>query len=55
MKAAVRDRYGSPDVVELREVERPAGADDEALVQVRASSVNPADWYGSQGKIVIAV
>jgi NADPH:quinone reductase-like Zn-dependent oxidoreductase len=49
MKAAVRDRYGSPDVVELREIERPAPADDEVLVRVRAASVNAADWYGMTG------
>ena len=29
MKAAVRDRFGSPDVVELREIDRPVVADDE--------------------------
>jgi NADPH:quinone reductase-like Zn-dependent oxidoreductase len=49
MKAAIRDRYGSPDVVELREIDRPAAADDEVLVRVRAASVNPADWYGMTG------
>ncbi len=45
MKAAVRDRYGSPDVVELQEIDRPDVTDDEVLVRVRAASVNPADWY----------
>ncbi|MBM2822357.1 MAG: NAD(P)-dependent alcohol dehydrogenase, partial [Thermoleophilia bacterium] len=50
MKAAVRDRYGSPDVVELREIEKPVPADDEVLVRVRAASVNPADWYGVTGR-----
>jgi NADPH:quinone reductase-like Zn-dependent oxidoreductase len=43
MLAAVHDRYGSPDVVELREVERPVPADDEVLVRVVAASVNRAD------------
>ena len=46
MQAAVRDRYGSPDVVELREVERPTPVDDEVLVRVRAASVNRADLDG---------
>ncbi len=46
MQAAVRDRYGSPDVVELREVERPIPVDDEVLVRVRAASVNRADLDG---------
>ena len=49
MKAAVRDRYGSPDAVELREVEKPTPTDDEVLVRVRAASVNPADWYSVTG------
>ena len=43
MKAAVREEYGSPDVVELRDVDRPDPADDEVLVRVRAASVNRAD------------
>ena len=43
MLAAVRDRYGSPDVVELREVERPTPGDGQVLVRVRAASVNRAD------------
>jgi len=41
--AAVRDRYGSPDVVELVELERPTPVDDQVLVRVRAASVNRAD------------
>ena len=43
MKAAVRDRYGSVDVVHVREVERPRPNDDQLLVRVRAASVNRAD------------
>jgi NADPH:quinone reductase-like Zn-dependent oxidoreductase len=46
MQAAVRDRYGSPDVVELREVERPIPGDEAVLVRVRAASVNRADLDG---------
>ena len=49
MKAAVRDKYGSPAVVELREVDRPVPEHDEVLVRVRAASVNPADWYSVSG------
>jgi NADPH:quinone reductase-like Zn-dependent oxidoreductase len=48
MKAAVRERYGSPDVVHLAEVDRPLPADDEVLVRVQAASVNRADLDGIQ-------
>ena len=43
MKAIVRDRYGSPDVLELREIEKPVVEDDEVLVRVHAAGVNMAD------------
>jgi NADPH:quinone reductase-like Zn-dependent oxidoreductase len=45
MKAIVYSRFGSPDVLELREIEQPRVGDGEVLVRVRAASVNPADWY----------
>jgi NADPH:quinone reductase-like Zn-dependent oxidoreductase len=45
MKAIVQDRYGAPDVLELREVDRPAAGDGEVLVRVRAASINPYDWH----------
>jgi hypothetical protein len=41
MKALVYDKYGSPDVLELREIDRPVVTDDGVLVRVHASSVNP--------------
>ena len=50
MKAALLDRFGSPDNIELREIEEPTPADDEVLVRVRAASVNPADWYSVMGR-----
>ncbi|MGH2428571.1 MAG: NAD(P)-dependent alcohol dehydrogenase [Candidatus Limnocylindria bacterium] len=43
MKAIVRDRYGSPDVVEVHEVDKPVLGADDVLVRVRASSLNAAD------------
>jgi NADPH:quinone reductase-like Zn-dependent oxidoreductase len=49
MKAIVHGRYGRPHVLELREVDRPAVEDDQVLVRVRASSVNPVEWYGVTG------
>ena len=45
-KAALRDRYGPPDVVKLRDVERPVPSEGEVLVRVRAASVNRADLDG---------
>jgi NADPH:quinone reductase-like Zn-dependent oxidoreductase len=44
MKAIVRHTYGSPDVLELAEVEKPTPKDDEVLIKVYAASVNAADW-----------
>ena len=50
MKAIMRSTFGSPDVLELRETEKPEVGDGETLVRVRAASVNPADWYGVTGR-----
>jgi NADPH:quinone reductase-like Zn-dependent oxidoreductase len=54
MKAIVREKFGQPEVLELREVEKPELADDGVLVRVRASSVNRADWYDVTGTPWIA-
>ncbi len=45
MKAIVHTEYGSPDVLRLEEVEKPAPKDDEVLVQVQAASLNAYDWH----------
>lgn len=45
MRAVVRDRFGLPDVLEIRDMDKPDVDDDEVLVRVRAASVNPADWH----------
>jgi len=50
VRAIVQDRYGSPDLLELREVKKPAVEDDGVLVSVRAAAVNPLDWHMSRGK-----
>ena len=50
MKAIVFERYGGPDVLELRELETPVPADDQVLVRVRAASVNPVDWHRMRGE-----
>jgi NADPH:quinone reductase-like Zn-dependent oxidoreductase len=52
MKAVVYHTYGSPEVLNLEEVDRPTPTDDEALVRVHASSVNPAEWYAMTGLFV---
>jgi NADPH:quinone reductase-like Zn-dependent oxidoreductase len=44
MKAAVRRQYGSPDVVELEEIEEPSPGEGEVLIQVHAVSLNASDW-----------
>ena len=49
MRAIVRNTYGSPDVLELQEIDKPDVTDDEVLVRVRAASVNRADWYTLTG------
>jgi NADPH:quinone reductase-like Zn-dependent oxidoreductase len=44
MKALIRDRYGLPDVLEVREIERPVPQPGEVLVRVHAASINDWDW-----------
>jgi NADPH:quinone reductase-like Zn-dependent oxidoreductase len=45
MQAVVYDTYGSPDVLEFREIDEPVVKDDQVLVRVRATSINPVDWH----------
>lgn len=45
MKALKYDKYGSPDVLEVREIERPVVTDDGVLVRIHAASVNPVDLH----------
>jgi NADPH:quinone reductase-like Zn-dependent oxidoreductase len=49
MKAVVMERYGTPDVLELRDVTKPAPKANEVLVRVHAASVNDWDWGLLQG------
>ncbi len=44
MKALIRDRYGPPDVLEVRDVEHPVPKEGEVLVRVHAASINDWDW-----------
>ncbi len=54
MKAIVYHRYGSPDVLEYAEIEKPVPGDDEVLIKVRAASLNPFDRYSMRGKPFVA-
>jgi NADPH:quinone reductase-like Zn-dependent oxidoreductase len=49
MKAIVQDRYGGPDVLELREVARPVPGDDQVLIRVRAAGLHRGDWHVMTG------
>jgi NADPH:quinone reductase-like Zn-dependent oxidoreductase len=50
MKAIRYYRYGSPDVLQLEEVDKPVVDNDAVLVRVRAAAVNPYDWHFMRGE-----
>lgn len=54
MKAIVQDRYGSPDDLALREVDKPAPAAGEVLVRVHATAINARDWHVMRGDPYLA-
>jgi NADPH:quinone reductase-like Zn-dependent oxidoreductase len=49
MKAIVQLGYGLPDVLRLKEIDKPVIKDDEVLVRVRAAAVNIGDWHLLRG------
>jgi NADPH:quinone reductase-like Zn-dependent oxidoreductase len=53
MKAIVRSAYGSPDVLELADIDTPAVRDDGVLLRVRAASLNAADLDHLYGKLLL--
>lgn len=52
MKAVIHRSYGPPTVLQIAEFEKPVPQDDEVLVKIRATSVNPAEWYGMTGLFI---
>ena len=54
MKAIVYEKYGPPDVLELREVDKPVIKDDEVLIKVHATTVSPLDYKFRSGEVFIA-
>ena len=54
MKAIVYTKYGKPDVLELKEVEKPAIKENEVLIKVYATTITPMDWRFRCGKNIIA-
>ena len=49
LRVIVFTRYGNPDVLELRELEKPTPKDDDVLIRVRAAALNPLDWHIMRG------
>jgi NADPH:quinone reductase-like Zn-dependent oxidoreductase len=50
MRAIVQDGYGGPDVLHLRDIDKPVVGDDEVLVRVRAASMHPDVWHVVTGR-----
>ena len=50
MRAIVYRSYGSPDVLQWEEIEKPTAGDNEVLIKVRAASVNPYDFHFIRGE-----
>jgi NADPH:quinone reductase-like Zn-dependent oxidoreductase len=50
----VQDTYGTAEVMQLSEIDKPAIADNEVLIRIRAAGVNPADWAVMSGLPYIA-
>lgn len=54
MKAIVFTEYGSPDVLQFKDIEKPIPSEHEVLVKVHATSANPLDWHLMRGEPFLA-
>jgi NADPH:quinone reductase-like Zn-dependent oxidoreductase len=50
----VYTKYGPPEVLQLKEVAKPAPKDDEVLIKIHAVSINGSEWEGLIGKPLYA-
>ena len=50
MKAIIYHQYGSPDVLQLQDMDKPVVRDDAVLVRIRAAAANPYDWHFMRGE-----
>jgi NADPH:quinone reductase-like Zn-dependent oxidoreductase len=49
MKAIIQDKYGSPSVLQFKDIDKPVVNDDEVLIRVHAAAVNIGDWHLVRG------
>ncbi len=54
MKAIVYQKYGGPEVLELKEIEKPKPKENEVLIKVHSTSINPYEWHHMRGKPLFA-
>lgn len=51
MKAVILQKYGASDLLQYVDIDKPTIAEDQVLIEVRASSINPLDWKVRQGML----
>ena len=53
MKAVIYEKYGGPEVLQIKDIKKPSPKSDELLIQVYTASLNPADWHYMQATLFI--